>query len=190
MEGRASSVQKTRHQKIPDGSGEEASDAPGRPVADAADHHLMDASTLSATDLRKRYATTYSSWKNMKSRRGRDGAIIHPQFERFADFLRIVGPRPDTNYTLDRVVPSDPEYAPGKVRWLDKVGQAKNRDCTVILTHNGVEKPLSVWANETGQVADTLRSRRKNGWSHESAVNDQTTLLSLSAMSWLGRSLK
>lgn len=131
--------------------------------------HEVDARTLKPMQLRERYKSTYDTWRNMKQRRGSAGAVINPAFERFPDFLVAVGPRPE-GYTLDRINHTNPEYGPGLVRWMDDKGQANNRSTTILLTIAGETKPLSIWAEETGQKADTLRARLAKGWSHDEVV--------------------
>lgn len=137
--------------------------------------HVIDARTLTRTQLGKRYALTYSSWRNMKQRGKDEGATISPEFEDFVDFLIAVGPRPEEGYSIDRIDSSNPEYGPGLVRWLDKRGQANNRVTTIMLTVDGATKPLSLWAEETGQKADTLRSRLAKGWSPEEVVHGKAS---------------
>ncbi|QCI64580.1 hypothetical protein [Phreatobacter stygius] len=129
--------------------------------------HVEDSKSLTATALREKYPSTYTSWRNMKQRR-KAGAIIDPRLEAFSDFLALVGPRPSRDHTLDRIDPRNPTYAPKLVRWLDAKGQANNRQTTIILEVDGQAKPLAVWAEVTGQRPDTLRSRHAKGWSdHE-----------------------
>lgn len=135
----------------------------------------IDARTLRATELKRRYESTYSSWKNMKARRKSEGAVISPAFDKFADFLVTVGPRPE-GYSIDRIDHSNPEYGPGLVRWMDDIGQANNRSTTIMLTVGGETKPLSRWAEETNQKADTLRARLAKGWLQEEVVHGKAPL--------------
>lgn len=126
--------------------------------------YLSDIETLSRTELGQKYRSTYSSWQNMKGRRRTDGAIIHPEFEDFGDFLRLMGPRPGTDYSVDRNDPSDNEYSAEKCAWRDKRDQANNQQRTIYLDYQGVSKPISEWARELGQKPDTLRRRYHKGW--------------------------
>ena len=57
--------------------------------------------------------------------------VVHPEFKNFKSFLLHVGPMPTKNATLDRINNSDPEYAPGKVRWADKITQNNNKSDTL-----------------------------------------------------------
>lgn len=136
--------------------------------------HEIDARTLTRTQLRERYALTYSSWRNMKQRGKDEGAIISPEFEDFVDFLIAVGPRPE-GHSIDRIDHSNPEYGLGLVRWMDDKGQANNRSTTILLTVDGETKPLSLWAEATGQKADTLRARLAKGWTHAEVVHGKAS---------------
>lgn len=121
-----------------------------------------DIVNLTKTQLREKYKSTYSSWKNMKSRR-HDGGEVHPKFEDFSSFLKIMGPRPSKNDSLDRIDPNDPEYAPGKVKWSDKTQQANNQSRSIKLEYKGKMKPLTEWCRDFGLKADTVRRRYHNG---------------------------
>ena len=69
-------------------------------------YHLHDCRDLTATQLRKKYKHEYGSWKNHKTRMKERGWDVHPQFEKFSDFLTCLGPC--NGGTLDRIIPSDP----------------------------------------------------------------------------------
>ncbi|APH70037.1 hypothetical protein [Aquibium oceanicum] len=131
---------------------------------------LKDVETLSATDLKMRFPAEYNSHKNRKFTAKKNGWLWHPEFADFASFLRIVGPIPEPGCTLDRIDPHDTEYAPGKVRWLGKRGQANNRKCTIMKTYEDVTAPLSVWAEETKQPYDRLYARHTDGWTDEQVI--------------------
>ena len=116
---------------------------------------------LSATELTKRFSLEYSSFKDMKGRR-RNGCEIAPEFRVFRSFLRHIGvPRPNADWTLDRINPFRKEYGPGLCRWAPKDVQANNRTDTIHLTgSDGRTLPLTDWAALTGQDPKTLRKRR------------------------------
>ena len=126
---------------------------------------LSDCTNLGASKLREKYASSYCSWRNMKSRRAK-GAIIAPEFETFAGFLASVGPRPTKDFTLDRLDNANPEYAPNTVAWRSIAAQNNNKGNTVFLTDSdGAIKPLRQWAATLSISANTLYSRRQLGWS-------------------------
>jgi hypothetical protein len=126
--------------------------------------HVTDARTLLPTALADKYQMTYSAWKHAKARAKPKGHWS-PEFDRFADFLCHVGPRRHRHQSLDRLDNDNPVYAPGLVRWRSKREQANNRSTTIRLTHDGKTLPLSEWARRTDQPPDTMRRRRRLGWS-------------------------
>lgn len=153
-------VLSTHQERINDAGATVASD-PCTPSND--EPHLHDCLDLTATQLHKKYKHEYESWKNHKTRTKERGLDVHPQFEKFSDFLASVGPC--NGGTLDRKNPSDPEYAPGKVRWADKRTQSVNRrNVRLIQTPDG-PKTVSELAKlqKVGQSA--IRMRLKTGWS-------------------------
>lgn len=145
------------------------------PAQEPEPEHIRDARTLTATALRIKYRTTYDSWKNMKSRRKTQGAIIAPEFEAFPNFLAIQGPRPTPAYTLDRLDNGNRTYGPGLCQWRDKIAQANNRRSTIYLNHDGKCLALSEWARRTEQRADTMRKRKAAGWSDSEIVTGKRT---------------
>ncbi|WP_332719852.1 hypothetical protein [Pelagibacterium mangrovi] len=132
--------------------------------------HLHDIREMTRTQLREAYGSTYNSWRNMKERAKKGTATVHPEFQDFAHFLKNMGPKPTDRHTLDRINNDDPEYAPGKCRWLDKVGQANNRTTTIYLTVGDRTLPLTQWAEIVGLRPDTLRKRRGLGWTDQEIV--------------------
>lgn len=75
----------------------------------------------------------YDSWRNAQQRDGLD-----PSIASFKDFIRVHGPMPDdtTKWSLDRINPLGP-YAPPNIRWLDPLGQTRNRTNTLKLRFYG-----------------------------------------------------
>lgn len=132
-------------------------------LPDPAGTHVEDAETLDLMVLYRKYPGTHSCWKSMIDRRRNGKATVAPEFESFRDYLRILGPQPDPSQTVDRIDNANPHYGPGLVRWASKEGQANNRRTTIWLTCDGETLPLSEWARRSGQKADTLRSRRREG---------------------------
>jgi hypothetical protein len=83
-----------------------------------------------SSDLLKR---EYSSWKNAKHR----AKGLDPSISDFKEFIRVHGPMPDDEeWSLDRINPSGP-YAPFNIRWLDPLGQTRNRTNTVTTNFYG-----------------------------------------------------
>ena len=68
----------------------------------------------------------------------------------FLTFIADVGPRPkQPNMTIDRL-DNDGPYAPGNVAWRTRKENQNNRRCSTKITHNGVSKTVSQWADEFG----------------------------------------
>lgn len=135
-------------------------------ATNAGSSHLDHIATLTAMELRQRYPHEANSHKNMLSRRKTHGAIVHPDFLDFGSFLRIMGPMPAKKATLDRIDNTDPEYAPGKVRWADKKTQNSNKSDTIIIHDAQTDQSYSVsqLAKLQSVPADTIRKRKARGW--------------------------
>lgn len=128
--------------------------------------HLLDCARLSATELRRRYSGEANTHRNMLQRAGSRGNIINPKFRAFGDFLRHVGPKPIPSATLDRIDNSDPEYAPGKVRWADKRTQNSNKGDTLLFncSRTGDTYTASRLAKKQKVSPSTIRKRKERGW--------------------------
>lgn len=117
--------------------------------------------------LRRLYPAEATSHRNMLNRQERRGAIIHPDFREFKSFLRAVGPCPAHQATLDRIDNSDPEYAPGKVRWADKRTQNGNKGDSLVFHDPATGRTFtsSQLAKIHGCSPDTIRKQRtRSGW--------------------------
>ena len=130
----------------------------------------------------------YTAWCNLKRRcndpthpafkdYGGRGITFHPPWNDFAQFDADVPDPPAPNLTLDRIRNNE-GYVPGNVQWADRTAQARNRRNTVMLTLNGVTKPMVQWAEEKGLNQITVRKRLYvYGWTVDRA-------LSIPARSW------
>lgn len=124
---------------------------------------VHDLQHLTGMQLRRKYAAEANSHRNMLSRSDK----VHPAFREFRNFLQIVGPMPVSGATLDRIDNSDPEYAPGKVRWADKRTQNNNKGDTLTFhnQHTGEVLTASRLAKLQGVSPSTIRKRVERGWS-------------------------
>jgi hypothetical protein len=136
-------------------------------LASSKDGVIADCECLTPMELRRRYPGEASSHRNMLSRQRARGAIIHRAFREFASFLRHVGPKPTKHSTLDRIDNTDPEYAPGKVRWADKRTQNSNKGDSLTFhdRHSGEVFTTSRLARLQGVSQSTIRKRHERGWS-------------------------
>ncbi|WP_323786423.1 hypothetical protein [Thalassovita sp.] len=132
----------------------------------ATDQFRYDLEALTAMQLRSKYRGEANSHRNMLSREKVKGAFVHESFRSFSDFLHHVGPKPTKSATLDRIDNTDPEYAPGKVRWADKQTQNRNKGDSLVFTcpTSGRSYTAGQLAKKQGVTAAAIRSRRSRGW--------------------------
>jgi hypothetical protein len=136
-----------------------------------------DVRHLRRKDLIKSYSAEWNCFRAMKGRASSGVAVVDPRLGRFKDFLEVLGPCPRRGWTVDRVNPLDPEYAPGKVRWASKVTQANNRTNTIMLTSaDGRVRPIAEWARITRQKQDTLRKRYERGWTDAEIITGKRSV--------------
>lgn len=127
---------------------------------------LHDLGTMSIMALRAKYAGEANTHRNMLQRVKTCGAVVHPAFRSFPDFLRLVGPKPTSQATLDQIDNHDPEYAPGKVRWADKSTQNRNKGDSLVFTcpNTGRSYTASQLAAKQGVSPTAIRKRRRQAW--------------------------
>ena len=65
--------------------------------------------------------------------------------------------------SIDRIN-NDFGYSPENCRWVNGLSQARNKQSTRYLTHNGETKALSEWAEAYGISVQMLAGRLKRGW--------------------------
>lgn len=127
---------------------------------------------LTATELKDAYPSEYSSWKNRKHDCKEENWEWDPDFNRFRDFLRILGPKPAPSYTLDRDDYSILAYTPGNCHWRSKRAQTRNRGNTKLIEDSqGTEHTWAEWAKITKIKASTLRGRYAGGWSIDDTLH-------------------
>lgn len=133
---------------------------------------LTDLENLSRMELRQKYRGEASTHGNMKARVKTRAAKVHDEFQSFRDFLRHVGPKPTTKATLDRIDNTDPEYAPGKVRWADKQTQNRNKGDSLIFhcPKSGRYYTASQLAGKQQVTPTAVRNRRRQGWTDAEIV--------------------
>ncbi len=125
------------------------------------------------TSLKEKYRREWNSFRSMKYRRcGKNGKYVcHPDINTFPKFLAAIGPIPEPGYTLDRLDPTDLEYAPGKCKWASKQRQAENKTNTKFLEiSDGTRLSISEWSRRSGIPRKTILRRLELGWPPGEAV--------------------
>lgn len=136
------------------------------------DDFIADLQSLTKTQLRTKYKAEESCHKNMLRREKSKEAVIHPKFRKFDSFLSIMGPMPQKGMTVDRIDNSDPEYAPGKVRWADKATQNSNKSDSHVYTCSKTGQKFSTaqLADRQGVSLSGIRKRRSYKWTDDEII--------------------
>lgn len=137
--------------------------------------HVTFIQSATKADLKSRYPAEYNSHRAMLQRE-KKGFFVHDDFRDFRAFLLCVGPMPKAGDTLDRIDFSDREYAPGKVRWADKVTQNSNKSDTLkfACSRTGRTFTTSELARLQNTKPDTIRKRKtRYGWNDDEIIQGQ-----------------
>lgn len=97
------------------------------------------------------------------------GRGIEFRFDSYKDFIGVVGRRPSTRHTLDRIDVNG-HYEAGNLRWATWHQQGRNRRNNRMITINGLTKCQSEWAETYGISTKRIHSRRQQGWCDECAI--------------------
>ncbi len=96
------------------------------------------------------------------SRYGLRGIAVCDKWNNYAAFLSDMGPRPSSEYSLDRI-DNNGNYEPSNCRWATRVQQCRNKRNNRVLSFDRRSQPLSAWAEEIGMKWSTLDRRLRNG---------------------------
>jgi hypothetical protein len=118
---------------------------------------------------------TYSLWEAMLSRTryghanyaGR-GITVCDSWLKFENFYGDMGEAPE-GLSLDRI-DNNGNYEPSNCRWATRSQQNNNRRNNVIIEWNGKRQTRAQWERELNMKPTTLRTRLRNGWSMERAM--------------------
>ena len=165
----------------------------GTTVKKVRKHDLVNGKTLmcktcSHTDkngstVDPKMAEVYNTWVSMNQRclnptckdypkYGGRGIIIHPPWiDSFEAFYMQMGPRPRSDYTIERIDVNG-NYEPGNVKWIPRAAQPLNTRSNVRLTIRGKTLLVSQWAEQKDCPIDKfcIYKRLKRNWSAEEAV--------------------
>lgn len=131
-------------------------------------------STRHGHTRRNKVSPEYAAWLAAKKRctnprnasyatYGGRGISMCPRWrEDFGAFLRDMGPRPSTAYSLDRVDPNG-DYEPGNCRWVPPLVQSRNKRGTRWYEFEGQPALLIDIANVLGISRDQARSLERRG---------------------------
>ena len=98
-------------------------------------------------------------------RYGGRGIKVCERWNDFSLFLLDMGD-PPPGKSLDRKK-NHLGYSPDNCRWATGSEQANNTRRNVMIEWNGKRQSLTQWSRELGINYETLKRRRKNGWSVE-----------------------
>ena len=121
-----------------------------------------------AETLRQMHREIYWAWKSMKQRTlnpkcsayrnygGRGIAVCDEwlEFEPFCEWAISNGW--EKGLELDRI-DNDSSYCPENCRWIDRRENVNNRRKTLRVEVDGIEKPITYWADETGIPKGSLK---------------------------------
>lgn len=118
----------------------------------------------------------YTIWCAMKERCYNPKVDMYPSYggrgisvyeewrHSFESFLAHIGPRPSSNYSIDRIDVNG-NYEPGNVRWATTIEQGANKRSNRMISYEGTTLTVTQWARKTGINVETLRRRLFNhGW--------------------------
>jgi len=127
---------------------------------------------------------TYESWHGMFPRcedtndagyvnYGARGIKITDSWRDFSNFLKDMGLRPE-GLSIERI-DNDGNYEPENCRWATTKEQGRNKTNSRLITHGGMTKPISQWAEELNIKVSTLFNRFDRGWTVERALSQPVT---------------
>lgn len=99
-----------------------------------------------------------------------------------SNFIADMGTRPGPNYELDREN-TNGNYTPKNCRWVPRIVNKRNKENTILLTHNGETLSLMEWSERSGIHWSTLRYRFKKGWSSDKVLSTENCRTSRQVLS-------
>lgn len=102
---------------------------------------------------------------------GRGITVCNEWRNSFDAFFADMGLAPSPRHSIERDDVNG-DYCKANCRWATQLEQARNTRLNVVLTHNGLSKPISEWVGLVGIKAGTIYSRIERGWSHSRALTE------------------
>lgn len=91
------------------------------------------------------------------------------KFKSFEEFYKHIWPRPNQNYSLDRIN-TDWNYEKWNIKWSNMTEQCNNRRSNILIEYNWETKTLMQWCKELWLKYEKVRRRIKNyNWNIEEA---------------------
>ena len=124
--------------------------------------------------------TEYRTWSMMIQRcenkklpsyldYGGRGITVCERWHKYENFLADMGRKPSKNHSLDRMN-NEKGYSRSNCRWATRKEQVLNKRSNRIVTHEGVAKTLTEWAEDAGLARSVLRQRLESGWDVERSL--------------------
>lgn len=125
---------------------------------------------------------TYRSWQAMISRcentkhkfyknYGGRGVRVATAWRRsFETFLRDMGRRPSSAYTIDRFPDKNGNYIKRNCRWATRTEQMRNKRTNRLIVFSGQRLCLADWAQRLGVRGSCIAYRLAHGWSVRRAL--------------------
>lgn len=128
--------------------------------------------------------STYVSWCSLKKRcnnkklkcyknYGGRGITYCKSWEKFESFLKDMGPKPTSEYTIERI-DNDGNYCKENCMWLHKSLQSRNNRGVRRFTINNVTKCIAEWCAYYKVPYHRTWSRIKKGWGIEKALTEKS----------------
>jgi hypothetical protein len=123
--------------------------------------------------MKKTEHPLYCTWRTMHERcscttqgsyykYGGRGISVDPRWDDFETFVKDMGDKPSSEYSLDRI-DNDDNYSPENCRWATKEEQQNNRRDSILITLGKTTKTVSQWSEHFGVNRRAVYYRIGNG---------------------------
>ena len=123
----------------------------------------------------------YNIWKNMRQRclnsnhpeykyYGGNGITICSEWDEFVEFKAWALANGYTDLLTIERINLDDGYNPINCKWIPKGEQSSNKRDTVLMTINGISKPITIWCKEYGIGYKAVKKRMSKGMDFQTAL--------------------